>query len=76
MVTVRTVMYVLLRFGSKEAFTKWIFIEPSYFYTLFATEISIVVTLLAFLHFSTDSKHIEFPDSESEAEQELEMKQR
>ena len=74
MVTVRTVMYVLLRFGSKEAFTKWIFIEPCYFYTLFVTEISIVATLLAFLYFSTDSKHIEFPDSESDAEQELEMK--
>ena len=67
MLTVRTCMYISLRFWGKGAFTKWKFIEPGYFYTLFGTEFFIVATLLAFLYFSTySSSPIEFPDSESE----------
>ena len=64
-VTVRTIMYVVLRFWGKEAFTKWKFIEPGYFYALFGTEFLVVGTMLTFLYFSTNSKPIEeFQDSD------------
>ena len=68
-------MYAVLRFKGKEAFTKWNFIEPGYFYLLFLTEFLLITTLLAFLYFSSDSKPVEFPDSESE-EEGLEMQKR
>ena len=69
MLVVRTGLYIQLRFSSVKAFMDWNFIEPWYFYSLFATEAYIVVTLLLFLWYTTDSQAIEFDDSDEELEE-------
>ena len=65
---VRTGLYIQLRFSSVEAFMDWNFIEPWYFYSLFATEAYIVVTLLLFIWYTIDSQAIEFDDDEESQE--------
>ena len=59
-------MYIVLRFSSVKAYMDWKYIEPWYFYSLFATETYIVVTLLLFLWYTMDSQAIEFDDELSE----------